>query len=485
MIPIPAPAIHLKALEPILLVIGAALVVLALDLVVPRRARAALAALTVGGLLLAALSSLLLWGDAPVRFMTRAPSMVMLDAYAIFFNLLLLTGAMLTVLASANYLEEIQAHHGEYYVLLLCAVAGMMTMACATDLITIFLGLEVMSIPVYVLAGFSRRRVRSNEAALKYFLLGAFATGLLLYGIAFIYGTTGTTDLAAIRAAWKPTPLGLAGVGLLLVGFGFKISSVPFHMWTPDVYEGAPTPITGFMAVGVKAAAFAALLRVFLVGFDVSAEKVNALLWILAVLTMTVGNLAAIVQHNIKRMLAYSSIAHAGYLLVGMVSASRSGEAAMLFYLLAYTFMNLGAFAVVILLVRDGEEREEIADFAALAYTRPLLGLAMTLFLLSLGGFPPTAGFMGKFYIFRAALEAKYYWLVIIAILNSAASMYYYLRVIGIMYQSEPTRDLRSTAPSTACSLALAISALATVVLGIFPTIPLDLAVRSIASLFS
>jgi NADH-quinone oxidoreductase subunit N len=485
MTPISAAAINLKALEPILLVTGTALVVLVLDLVVPPRARAALAAVTVGGLVLAALSSLLLWVDAPLPFMTRSPAMVVLDPYAIFFNVLLLTGAVLTVLASVNYLEELRAHHGEYYVLLLSAVAGMMTMACATDLIMIFLGLEVMSIPVYVLAGFSRRRARSNEAALKYFLLGAFATGLFLYGIVLLYGTTGTTDLAAIRAAWEPTPLGLAGVGLLLVGFGFKVSSVPFHMWTPDVYEGAPTPITGFMAVGVKAAAFAAFLRVFLVGLDLSAEKVNALLWIFAVLTMTVGNLAAIVQGNIKRMLAYSSIAHAGYLLVGMVAGSRSGEAAMLYYLLAYTFMNLGAFAVVILLVRDGEEREEIGDFAALGYTRPGLGLAMSLFLLSLGGFPPTAGFMGKFYLFRAALEANYYWLVIIAILNSAASMYYYLRVIGVMYRSEPVKDLRATAPSTACGLALAISAAATLVLGIFPAGAFEFALRSVQALLS
>jgi NADH-quinone oxidoreductase subunit N len=411
--------------------------------------------------------------------------MVAMDTYAIFFNLLLITGAVLTVLVSVNYLEEVQAHHGEYYVLLLCALAGMMTMACATDLITIFLGLEIMSIPVYVLAGFSRRRVRSNEAALKYFLLGAFATGLFLYGVAFIYGTTGTTDLGGIRAAWEPTPLGLAGVGLLLVGFGFKISSVPFHMWTPDVYEGAPTPVTGFMAVGVKAAAFAAFLRVFLVAFDVSAESVNALLWIFAVLTMTVGNVVAIAQRNIKRMLAYSSIAHAGYILVGMVAGTPSGQAAVLFYLLVYTFMNLGAFAIIILLVREGEEREEIDDLSALGYTRPALGLAMTLFMLSLGGIPPTAGFMGKFYLFRAAVESGYYWLVIIAVLNSVVSMFYYLRVVTVMYRSEPTCDLRPAAPSTAGSLALAVSAAATLILGIFPAVPLEIALRSVSTLFS
>jgi NADH-quinone oxidoreductase subunit N len=349
----------------------------------------------------------------------------------------------------------------------------------------IFLGLEVMSIPVYVMAGFSRRRMKSNEAALKYFLLGAFASGIFLYGIAMIYGATGATDLAAVRAAWKPAPLALAGVGLLLVGFGFKISSVPFHMWTPDAYEGAPTPVTGFMAVGVKAAAFAAFLRVFVVGFDLSADKVNSLLWVFAVATMTVGNLAAIAQHNIKRMLAYSSIAHAGYVLVGMVAGTAAGQGAMLSYLLAYAFMTLGAFAVVILLVRDGEEREEISDFAALGYRRPALGLAMTLFMLSLGGIPPTAGFTGKFYVFRAALEAGYTWLVILAVLNSAASMFYYLRVIGVMYRSEPTRDLRATGPSAACGLALAVSAAATIVLGIFPAGALDLAVRSVQALLS
>jgi NADH-quinone oxidoreductase subunit N len=256
-------------------------------------------------------------------------------------------------------------------------------------------------------------------------------------------------------------------------------------MWTPDAYEGAPTPVTGFMAVGVKAAAFAAFLRVFLVGFDLSAEKVNALLWVFAVATMTVGNVAAIAQHNIKRMLAYSSIAHAGYVLVGMVAGTASGQAAMLYYLLAYAFMNLGAFAVVILLVRDGEEREEIGDLAALGYARPALGLAMTLFMLSLGGIPPTAGFTGKFYVFRAALEAGYTWLVILAVLNSAVSMYYYLRVIGVIYKSEPVRELRPTGPSLACGLALAVSAAATIVLGIFPAGALGLAVRSVQALLS
>jgi NADH-quinone oxidoreductase subunit N len=480
-----APAFDLRALEPLLVIVGTALLVLILDLVLPRRTRASLALATIVGMVIAMLASLLLSAEAPLRFMTASPSMMVLDTYAIFFNLLILTGGILTILASVNYLEEMQAHHGEYYVLILCAVAGMMTMAAATDLITVFLGLEVMSIPVYILAGFTRRRVRSNEAALKYFLLGAFATGFFLYGIALIYGATGTTDLAGIRAAWQPTPLGLAGLGLVLVGFGFKVSSVPFHMWTPDVYEGAPTPVTGFMAVGVKAAAFAAFVRVFFVAFDVSADKLNALLWILAVATMTVGNIAAIAQSNIKRMLAYSSIAHAGYLLVGMVAGTIAGQAAVLYYLLVYTFMNLGAFAVIILLVRNGEEREQIDDMAALGYARPALGLAMTLFMLSLGGIPPTAGFMGKFFLLRAALEAHYYWLVIFMVLNAVVSMYYYLRVILVIYRSEPAQDLRPVAPSTACALALGISALATLFLGIFPGAPLDFALRSVSALFS
>ncbi len=480
-----APIFDIRALEPMLFVLGTALAVLVLDLALPRRARAALAIVTVVGLVLAMLSSLLLSQDAPLRFMTTSPSMLVLDTYAVFFNLILLAGAILTVLASVNYLEEMQAHHGEYYVLVLCALAGMMTMAGATDLVTVFLGLEVMSIPVYVLAGFTRRRPRSNEAALKYFLLGSFATGLLLYGIALTYGATGATDLAAIRAAWEPTPLALAGIGLLLAGFGFKISSVPFHMWTPDVYEGAPTPVTGFMAVGVKAAAFAAFLRVFLVAFDLTADKVNVALWVLAAATMTVGNLAAIVQPNIKRMLAYSSIAHAGYALVGMTAATPAGQAAVLYYLLVYTFMNLGAFAVVILLVRDGEERVQIDDLAGLGYARPALGLAMTLFMLSLGGIPPTAGFMGKFFIFRAAIEAQYNWLVVLAVLNAVVSMYYYLRVVIVTYRSEPGVDLRAAAPSTACAAALLISAIATLLLGIFPSAPLDIAVRSVTAILS
>jgi len=479
------PGFDLRALEPMLFVLGTALVVLLLDLVVPRRARAALAIVTVAGLVLAMLSSLLLSQDAPLRFMTASPPMLALDTYAIFFNLLLLAGAVLTVLASVNYLEEMQSHHGEYYVLLLCAVAGMMTMAGATDLLTVFLGLEVMSIPVYVLAGFTRWRPRSNEAAFKYFLLGAFATGLLLYGIALVYGATGATDLAAIRAAWAPTPLGLAGIGLLVAGFGFKISSVPFHMWTPDVYEGAPTPITGFMAVGVKAAAFAAFLRVFLVAFDLTADKVNNVLWLLAVATMTVGNVAAIAQSNVKRMLAYSSIAHAGYALVGMTTGTPAGQAAVLFYLLVYTFMNLGAFAVIILLVREGEEREQIEDLAGLGYARPALGLAIALFMLSLGGIPPTAGFMGKFYLFRAALEAHYYWLTVLAVLNAVVSMYYYLRVVIVTYRGEAGADFRVAGPSSACAVALLVSVIATILLGIFPSAPLDIAVRSVTAILS
>jgi NADH-quinone oxidoreductase subunit N len=350
-----------------------------------------------------------------------------------------------------------------------------MWMASGTDLMTIFLGLEVLSISLYVLAGFFRRQTRSNEAGLKYFLLGAFSTGFLLYGIALLYGVSGTTNVADIgmylrsQPALLANPMTIAGMLLLSVGFLFKIAAAPFHMWTPDVYQGAPTPITAFMSAGPKAAAFAGFLRIFTLGLDGLQAEWTALLWVLAVLTMTVGNVLAIYQTDLKRMLAYSSIAHAGYALVGMVAANDIGKSGILFYMLAYTFMNLGAFAVLVLAGKKGEENLTLEGFSGFGFKRPFLGVAMTIFLLSLMGIPPTAGFAGKFYIFAGAVEAGYIWLAILGVLNSAVSLYYYLRVMVYMYFREPAEDYGWMTMQVGAVISIILAIVGIFYLGIFP----------------
>jgi len=410
------------------------------------------------------------------------------DGISVFFNYLFLIAALLTIGMSIPHLEGKEYHRGEYYVLILLAAAGMCLMAGAMDLVILFLGLETMSIAIYVLAGLDRQNPKSNEAALKYLLLGAFATGFLLFGIALLYGVTGSTHylflkdhLASIIENPDPRRIILfAGVGLVLVGFAFKVAAAPFHMWAPDVYEGAPTPITGFMATGVKAAAFAALLRLFLVAFFGEWMLTYNVLYVLAVLTMTVGNLVALSQQNLKRLLAYSSIAHAGYLLVGITAlvASPDGPSAynvshaILYYLLAYLFMNLGAFAVIVAMGRDRRGGDYLDDYAGLSRSRPDLAGLMTIFLLSMTGVPPLAGFLGKFYLFQAAVHNRLYILVVIAVLNSVVSAYYYLRVIVLMYmQPEPARlkpALFDRNPTL--SLVSLVAAAMTIILGIFPS---------------
>jgi NADH-quinone oxidoreductase subunit N len=404
---------------------------------------------------------------------------LVLDGYALFFDLLLLGAGILVVLMSMSYVDETGIGAGEYYALLFFALAGTIVMASSADLILIFLGLEVMSLSVYILAGAWRTQLRSNEAALKYFLLGAFATGFLLYGIALIYGATGTTRLDGIAekiAAPIDRRLLLAGVALLLVGFGFKIAAVPFHMWTPDVYEGAPTSVTAFMAVAVKTAGFAAFTRVFLHAFgDIHADW-SALLWVLAVATMTVGNVLALVQRNIKRMLAYSSIAHAGYILVALTAGGPVGGAAALFYLLAYAWMNLGAFGVVLALGRRGEPHEQIEDYAGLGFRAPVLGAAMAVFMLSLTGIPPLAGFAAKVYVFTAAVREGYIALAVIAVLNSVVSAGYYVRLLVLMYMTAGTVEVVSAGKRPYLFTSIVFSAVLTVLLGVFPAIWMSLA---------
>jgi NADH-quinone oxidoreductase subunit N len=397
------------------------------------------------------------------------------DDYSGFFEIVILIATAVTIGMSLDYAADEGLAGAEYYSLILFAALGMMLMAAAGDLIIIFLGLETMSIAVYALVGFLRRDARSSEAALKYFLLGAFSTGFLLYGIALVYGATGTIRLGPVgtvlATGMASNPILLLGLGMLLIGFGFKVAAVPFHMWTPDAYEGAPTPVTAFMAVGVKVAAFAGFLRIFLVHLGPISAQWSEVLWVLAVLTMTVGNLIALVQSNIKRMLAYSAIAHAGYVILGMAAASsHQAGGAILYYLLGYSFTTLGAFAIVIALERHGEARDQISDFRGLAGTHPGLAAAMALFMLSLAGVPPLAGFVGKFYLFSAALNAGLVWLVIIAALNSAVSVYYYTRVIVEMYAREGNEvEVKRISARPALLLSIAAGLAGTVLIGLFP----------------
>ena len=424
--------------------------------------------------------------------------MIILDELRLGFTFVFLLISALTILVSVVWVENEQLPAGEFHSLLMFATAGMMFMASAGDLVMIFLGLEILSIATYVMCGFRRVDVRSNESSMKYFILGSFSSAFLLYGIALTYGATstsalpGTTNIAEIarRLPDAQYPLLLfAGAAMMLVGFGFKIATAPFHVWTPDVYEGAPTPVTAFMAAGPKAAGFASFLRVFLfafpfvvatgspsIGGQVHAAWLNALV-VIAILTMTVGNVVAIAQNNVKRMLAYSSIAHAGYALVGFIAAgaaqnsdgTRAAVAAVIFYLLTYAVMNLGAFAVVQLVARAGDRRTEVEDYNGIGFQSPWLAFALSLFLLSLFGMPLTAGFMGKVMVFRAALNQHYYFLVVIAVLNTAISAYYYLRLIIVMYFRERTIAWHAPRVPASIGVALVITILGVFYLGLFP----------------
>jgi len=371
----------------------------------------------------------------------------------------------------------------------LFACFGMFLMAASGDLILTFLGIEVLSIATYVLAGFKRDDIRSNESSLKYFLLGSFATAFLLYGIALIYGSTGSTNYQTIREIatlqGPPQITIIMGLGLLLVGFGFKVALVPFHAWTPDVYEGAPTPVTAFMTVGPKAAGFAALVRVLVQALPaLGAEYWTSILWVLAILTMTLGNIVAIRQNNIKRMLAYSAIAHAGYILVGVVANTPAGFGAVLFYLVAYTVMNLGALSIVLSLSGKGDLRVNMEDYAGLARRAPFLSATLSLFLISLAGIPLTGGFIGKFYLFSAAVQKGYIGLAIIGVLNSAISVYYYFRVMIMMYMREPAPGQPDPEPVSLPVLAIiAIAALWILWLGVYPAQILNLAANSTLAL--
>jgi len=447
------------ALGAVLALSGGALLLLLLELVPARPdssrpATVALAALLAGGLAVTV-----------ARDARRAlfDGMFVHDGFTVFFTLLLCSIGAVAVLLSWDYVKRTRINHGEYYALLLCATLGMIVMAASNDLITIFLGLELMSLSLYVLVGFRRGSLESNEAALKYFLLGAFASGFLLYGIALLYGATGTTSLPGMAAfltasPLRENPLLLVGGLLLLTGLLFKVAAVPFHMWTPDAYEGAPTSVTAFMSVGAKAAAFAALLRIVLRALGDVPDGWVPVLSAVAILTMTVGNVTALLQNNLKRMLAYSSIAHAGYVLVAVVAGGTDGAAAALFYLAVYAVMNLGAFGVLTLLGRGVQERVLVADVAGLGFRRPLLGLALAVFMISLGGIPPTAGFLGKVQVFGTAIQAGLVPLVVVGVLNSVVSVFYYLRVTVSLYMEEPQGEPAGIALTAPAAIALALA---------------------------
>ncbi len=474
------PSFSLASIGPLLSLGGTAILILLLAALAPKGRKSYFPLLSLLGLALAAFQTYGLWDRHGLDF----ARMVYLDNFAFFFYALFILSTALTVLISHPYLEEYDKNLGEYYALLLFATVGMMLMSAGAHLIVIFLGLEIMSIAIYILAGLFREDEKSNEAALKYLLLGAFSSAFLLFGLALLYGAAGGTlflnDLAQRLSGDNPLrPLAFLALALLIVGFGFKIASVPFHMWAPDVYEGAPTSVTAYMSVGVKAAAFAAFARVLFLAFPAMKIDWNIVLWVLAVATMTLGNVVAIAQTNIKRMLAYSSIAHAGYLLVALVAANQLGAVSLLYYLLVYALMNLGAFGVVIVVGRKKDSYLDINDYSGLGFQHPALAAAMALFMFALAGIPPTGGFVGKFYIFSAAVQAGYLWLAIIGVLNTLVSVYYYLRITVLMYMRPAAPALGPVSFSPGLTAVLIVTAAGVLLLGIFPSFLYNLAVNS------
>jgi NADH-quinone oxidoreductase subunit N len=411
-------------------------------------------------------------------------NMLIIDGFAAFFRALVIVVGILAILSSGEYLSRERANSAEYCALVIFCVVGQCVMVTANELIMIFVGLEISSIASYVLAGYLRDDARNNESSLKYFLLGSFATAFLLYGVAWIYGLTGSTNLALIRQSlMSPTAPALMLTGtaaaLIFVGLAFKLSAAPFQIWAPDVYQGAPAPVSAFLSVGPKAAAFAILVRIFMTGFGPIASRWEPMIWICALVTMIIGNFAAIQQTNIKRMLAYSSIAHAGYVLVAVTANSQVGSVAVMFYMAAYAFTNIGAFAVVTYYARKGEKYVNIEDFAGLAQRQPGMAAMLTIFLLSLIGVPLTGGFFGKFYIFKAALDSHLVWLTVLGLLNSAVAAYYYLRILVVMYMKEPGEAAEGLEPAgMGLKIAVYACAIGTLIMGIIPGWVLDFATK-------
>src|ERR1044072_2697098 len=500
------PILNWSLIAPELLVSAAAVGVMLVDAFMRPTQRWVTGGISLAGLVAAGVASVWLWTNGTPA-VNAFNGMIALDELRLGFTIIFLLVSSLTLLLSTVWVGNEQLPAGEFHSLLLFATVGMMLMASGNDLVIIFLGLEILSIATYVMAGFRRSDIRSNESSLKYFILGSFSSAFLLYGIALIYGATsiaepgpgdslsrivaGTTNISeiAIRVSQAQYPALLyAGAAMMLVGFGFKIATAPFHIWTPDVYEGAPTPVTAFMAAGPKAAGFASFIRVFVFGLPFVVSASNATtgnlhhLWVnvlvvMAILTMTLGNVVAIVQNNVKRMLAYSSIAHAGYAMVGFIAAGsatdptqrNSAITAVIFYLLTYAVINIGAFAVVQLIARSGDRRTSMEDYRGIGFESPVLAFSLSLFMLSLLGMPLTAGFMGKIMVFGSAIDQKFYGLVVIGVLNTAVSAYYYLRLIIVMFFGERTMARSAPRVPASVALALVITVLGVLYLGIFP----------------
>ncbi len=486
------PLADILAILPELVVVAAACLVLGLDPVTPSSKKDALAWLSLGALAICLGFTASQMNGGRIQAFS---DLVVIDPYACFWKLLLYLTTGLTILLSLPYLKAERLHLGEYYGFVLLALSGMMVMVSAADLLTMYLGMELMSLSLYVMAGLKRSESQSLEASAKYFVLGAFSSGILLYGISLLYGAAGSTRLSVIAAAVSAKGVGdpvlLAPMILLAVGFGFKLALVPFHMWTPDVYEGSPTSVTAFMAVASKAASFGAFLRVFVEGLGGLRAHWGGLFLTVCLLTLVLGNLVAIVQTNVKRLLAYSSIAHAGYALIGLVALGRSAStqgshaalAAVLLYLAIYAFMTLGAFAVVAMLRKGGLEGDEIDDYAGLAKRQPIAALLMLVFLVSLAGIPPTAGFIAKFYVFMAAVNVGLTWLAVVAVVFAAVSAYYYLRIVMVMYMREPDPSqavLPTLATSPTLSFVLTCAFVGTLLFGLFPDPIVSLATRAV-----
>jgi len=476
--------ISFTSVMPEILLTVLALTVLVLDFFLRKKSKYILGYLSVAGLA-ALLPIVLVSIDANPSF----GGTVIADRFAAFFNIIFIVAGILATLISMDYLKKENIQRGEYYYIILFAILGMMVMASSNDLLNVYVGLELMALSFYILVAQRYEEKRSVEGALKYFVLGALSSGILLYGLSFAFGFGGTTSLNVIAqhavSGQARNPFLLLAIVLITGGFAFKVALFPFHLWAPDVYEGAPIPITALLSVGSKAAAFAVFLRIFLVALPEFQPEWSKLMWLLSAATMLFGSVVAIAQSNIIRMMAYSSIAHAGIILIGMLVASQSGVSGMLYYLLAYTFMNIGVFAVVTLVVKSDGKGGEIGDYRGLASQNPLLAFFMALYLLALAGVPPTAGFAAKFFILASAIEAKYYWLATIGVMATAVALFFYAKIIFYMYMKEPDKSLDMTTTGLVGKAVLLIAAAGTVIPGIYPAPFMEMAVKAIKPLLN
>ncbi|MCB8962805.1 MAG: NADH-quinone oxidoreductase subunit N [Ardenticatenales bacterium] len=463
------PEINLIMILPVVIVLVTGILILVFDLVLKPERKNLLSWLSLAGMFVALVQAGSAWGQDYATFIPEGGhAMIVGDNYSHFLNIIFLLTGIITILISNHYIEEGRVEaKGEYYMLLLFSISGMMLMGMANDLILVFVALEMLSIPLYILCAFARPRLESEESAMKYFLLGAFSSGFLVFGIALIYGATGATALPDVLAGLSGgSGLGLAGVALLLVGFGFKVAVVPFHSWTPDVYEGAPTVVTAFMSVGAKVGGFAAMMRVFMAAFPNVSDTWIPVLAVLSALTMIVGNVAALGQQNIKRMLAYSSIAHAGYIMMAVAAGTDLGISAALFYMFAYLFTNMGAFALVAAVERRDGTGLRLEDYKGLAKRHPVIALVLAYFMLSLTGIPPSGGFTGKFFVFQAAMDADLLWLTVVGVVTTVVSGYFYLRVVFMMFMFEGEGMVRLR---PALGLAVFLALVGTLLLGFAP----------------